>query len=247
MIRSFFTATSGAITENKNLSVIANNMANMQTAGFKRDIPLDTTFAAKLLTRLAMADSGTVGQGVFGRRVEETYTDFAQGGFAPTERALDFAIRGEGIFAVEQDGAVLWTRNGEFALDGDGNLVHARGGNVLDVNGAPIRLAGADFAADGEGRLYEGGQEVAQIGLFAAEDAAELVKTGEGFFAEPEGGAPQFAQTILWRTLEQSNTNMTKEMSLALVSAREFQTYSRVMKMIDEMTNQTVTEIARPV
>ncbi|MDR1322359.1 MAG: flagellar hook-basal body protein [Gracilibacteraceae bacterium] len=248
MIRSYFTATAGAITENKNLSVLANNMVNTQTAGFKRDVPLDTTFATKLLTRLAMADSGSVGQAVFGRRVEETYTDFTQGGFLPTERALDFAVRGDGFFAVErEDGSVLWTRNGEFALDVDGNLVHARGGNILDTGGAPIRLNGTGFTADSEGGLYENGQLAAQIGLFSTEDLTALVKADDGFFIAPEDAAPQFAQSVVWQSLEQSNTNMTKEMSLAIVSAREFQTYSRIMKMIDETTGQTVSEIGRPV
>ncbi|MDR0433745.1 MAG: flagellar hook-basal body complex protein [Gracilibacteraceae bacterium] len=248
MIRGYYTATAGAITENRNLSVIANNVANLNTAGYKRDVPRDTTFAAKLLTRLAMADSGAVGQAVFGRRVEETWVDFTQGGFAATERTLDFAVRGEGFFAVErEDGAVLWTRNGEFALDADGNLVHVRGGNVLDVNGAPIRLGGADFTADSEGGLYENGQLTAQIGLFATADNAALLKAEDGFFTAPEDAVPQFAQTIVWQSLERSNTNMTKEMSLAMVSAREFQTYSRIMKMLDETTGQTVTEIGRPV
>ncbi|MDR1603242.1 MAG: flagellar hook-basal body protein [Gracilibacteraceae bacterium] len=248
MIRSYFTATAGAITENRNLSVISNNMANLRTAGYKRDIPLDSTFAAKLLTRLAMADSGTVGQAVFGRRVAETYTDFTPGGQEATERALDFAVAGDGFFAVETAaGEVLWTRNGEFALDDNGFLVHVRGGNVLDVNGAPIQLNGAGFSADSEGRLYENGQEMAQIGLFATADQTALVRAGEGFFAAPEDAAPQFAQTVVWQALEQSNTNMTKEMSLALVSAREFQTYSRIMKMLDEVTGQTVSEIGRPV
>jgi flagellar basal-body rod protein FlgG len=248
VIRSYFTATAGAITENRNLSVISNNMANIQTSGYKRDIPRDTTFAAKLLARLAMADSGTVGQEIFGRRVEETYTDFAPGGEETTERALDFAARGDGFFAVERaDGTVFWTRNGEFALDEAGNLVHVRGGNVLDVNGVPIRLTGAGFTADSEGRLYENGRETAQIGLFATADLTALVKTEDGFFAAPADAAPQFAQTVIWQALERSNTNMTKEMSLALVSAREFQTYSRLMKMIDEVTGQTVSEIGRPV
>jgi flagellar basal-body rod protein FlgG len=247
MIRSFYTATSGAITENKSLNVISGNIANVQTSGYKRDIPLSEDFAEKLLTRLAMADTGTVGEAVFGRTLSETYTDHSQGAFQETERTLDFALRGDGYFAVENedDGEINWTRSGECYLDDAGYLRHVRGGYMLDDGENRIQLTGADFTVESRGYIIQNDEEVGRLGVYMTEDLEALQKTGVGFFTQPEDDYLLDAMEVMQGVLERSNTNMTQEMAAALVSARDFQTYSQVMKMIDTLTQQTVTEIAR--
>ena len=120
MIRSFFTATSGVITENRNLTVRSNNLANANTAGFKKDTPINSTFADMLLTRVGENDRAGIGAGAFMNVVQTPYTDYSQGSYEDTERPFDFAIQGDGYFSVMGDNDQIYlTRDGTFYLDED--------------------------------------------------------------------------------------------------------------------------------
>lgn len=246
MIRSFFTATSGVITDNKNLTVHSNNIANINTNGFKKDIPLTETFAGMLLTRVATNDSQTIGGGDFMDVSRGVYTDHSAGAFVESGRPYDFAIRGDGYFVVqdEADNQFL-TRDGAFYLDDNGYLCHVRGGQVLSNTGEAIELTGDDFYVDDRGNISEDGQIVATLALETVEQPDTLVTVGEGFFNRPEEGTQAANGTILWKQLEHSNVNITQEMSDIIAASRHFQACSQIMKMTDELTQKTVSEIAK--
>lgn len=246
MIRSFFTATSGAITENKNLSIRSNNIANVNTAGFKKDTPINSTFGDMLLTRLNNDSSGIIGNGDFVNVAQTPYTDFSQGGFNDTGRNLDFAIIGDGYFSIQTEGGETYlTRNGEFFINNEGYLSHIRGGYVLDVDGAPIMMPGDDFTVSNQGDIQADGMYIARVGVSTVDDPTRLIKVDDGFFRSPDGATINAIPQVASKTLEHSNVNMTQEMTDAIASSRHFQTCSQAMKMIDEMTQKTVNEIAR--
>lgn len=248
MIRSFFTATSGVITENKNLSVRSNNIANTNTAGFKKDTPINSTFAGMLLTRLSNEDPGTIGDADFMNIAQTPFTDHTQGGFDDTERIFDCAILGDGYFSVQTEGGQTYlTRNGEFYLSADGYLCHVRGGYVLDDNNAPINIGevGDQFSVSSSGDIIANGEILTRIGVTNVNDLNTLMKIDEGFFTRPDDAYINEAPRIKSKTLEHSNVNITQEMADVIASSRHFQACSQVMKMVDEMTQQTVTEIAK--
>lgn len=247
MIRSFYTATSGVITENKNLTVRSNNIANVNTAGFKKDTPLTESFANMLLTRISTADSGVIGDGDFMNISRGVSTDYTQGAFDETGRELDFAILGEGYFVTQdEDGNRYLTRDGAFYLDDEGYLCHVRGGQILSEDGEPIQLTDGDsFSVTNRGEIIEDGAVVAQLAVATTEQPDTLVKVNEGLWAYPDDAQNAENAAVLWKTLERSNVNITQEMSDVIASTRHFQTCSQVMKMIDELTQKTVTEIAK--
>lgn len=246
MIRSFYTATSGVITENKNLTVRSNNIANINTAGFKKDTPLTQSFANMLLTRVATDDVGAIGEGDFMNISRGVYTDHTQGAFDETGRPLDFAIQGDGYFVTQdEEGNQYFTRDGAFYLDDAGYLSHVRGGQVLSTDGLPIQLYGDNFAVTAQGDIIENGALVARLAVETIDQPDTMAKVGEGFFARPDDAEAIEGATVLWQVLERSNVNITQEMSEAIANSRHFQTCSQVMKIIDELTQKTVTEISK--
>lgn len=244
LIRSYYTATSGVLTENKNLSVLSNNIANANTSGFKREVPLNNVFEEMRLNRIAAYDRAEIGDGAFMNIAEASYTDHTPGSFEQTGRTLDFAIQGDGYFTVlRNDGTTYLTRNGECYLDDQGFLNHVRGGSMLDDTGAPIYLGTDQFEVGSQGELYVDGEYIASLGIVGTQDNAALTKMDYGFFAEPDDMAAASNFKVASQYVERSNVEMSKEMSQAMVSNRHFQACSQVMKMLDELTRKTVNDL----
>jgi hypothetical protein len=136
MDRGLYIAASGMLAEQIRQEQIANDLANASTAGYKADRTAQSTFGDLLL-----ANSGTgdvIGRQSTAVQVASIETDFTPAAARDTGEPLDFAITGEGFFAVQTPQGVRYTRNGQFALDAQGRLVTARGDLVLGRGGAPI-------------------------------------------------------------------------------------------------------------
>lgn len=244
MIRSYYTATSGVLTESKNLSVLSNNISNVNTSGFKREVPLNSAFEQMRLNRIAAIDSGEIGEGAFLNVAQASYTDHTPGSFEETGSTLDFAIQGDGYFGVLlEDGTTLLTRSGECYLDDQGFLNHARGGFLLDDSGTPIYVGTDNFEVGSLGEVSVNGEYIAKVGVFTTADQNALMKIDDGFFAEPDDMATAENYVVKWKCAERSNVDMSKEMSQAMVSNRHFQACSQIMKMLDELTRKTVNEL----
>lgn len=248
MIRSFYTATSGALSETRNLNVLSNNIGNVNTNGFKRTIPTTSDFDQVMLMNVSANGQAAIGGGRFVRYNDNVTTDYTQGSSQETGRALDFAINGEGFYKIldENNGEIL-TRDGEFAVNEEGFLVHVKGGYVLDGNDDPILVENGNFQVNGQGEIYSGENYYATIGVSQVVDFTQLIKVGEGVYQnnDPENLNTGGSYQIMAKTLEGSNINITDEMSKSIASSRSFQACSQIMKMIDEMTQKTVNEIAR--
>lgn len=244
MIRSYYTATSGVLTESKNLSVLSNNIANINTSGFKREVPLNNVFEQMRLNRIAVGDSGEIGDGAFLNLAEASYTDHTPGSFEETGNVLDFAVQGNGYFGVlTEDGRTILTKSGACYLDDQGFLNHGRGGLILDDGGSPIYIGTDNFEVASQGELFVDGEYIGKLGVFTTEDQNALTKVDDGFFAEPDDMATSDNYVIKWKCAERSNVDMSKEMSQAMASNRHFQACSQVMKMLDELTRKTVNEL----
>ena len=100
MIRSFYTAASGVLTESRNLNVLSNNISNTNTNGFKRDIPTNATFDQVMLARLSDGTGQWVGNSNFIRYNDSVVTDYGQGNMVFTGNPLDFALQGDGYFKI---------------------------------------------------------------------------------------------------------------------------------------------------
>ncbi len=249
MFKGFYNLTSGMLTHQRNLNTVANNMVNASTAGYKTDTYTSSTFDEVLLSRVGNKDKSNaqvIGGWSYIRASSEMYTDFSQGLIEPTGIPLDFAIEGDGFFAVQMaDGTVGYTRTGSFSLDDEGYLCLPGQGRVLDAGGQPIMLGTDKIRGDQSGLIYsEYGPLLAQLGVYTFDDTGVLQRNDQGLFVGAQGnlmGAP----TVHWASLERSNVDLVRQMTEMLSTQRAFQSVAQVSKMYDELMTKTATDIGR--
>src|SRR5919199_5510377 len=138
MERGLYIAASGMLAEMVRQDQIANDLANASTPGYKPDRSTQRSFGRLLLQNTRTG--ATVGPLGLGVRVDGTITDLSPGPIRETREPLDFAIVGDGFFAVQTPGGIRYTRNGQFTVSPDGFLATPLGGRVLGQNGAPVRV-----------------------------------------------------------------------------------------------------------
>lgn len=248
MFKGFYNLTSGVLTHQRNLDVVANNMVNVSTAGYKQERYTASTFDDVMYSRVGNKDSkGTeIGRQSYIRATSGIYTDFTQGTPEPTGLALDFAINGEGFFAIQsEDGEVAYTRMGNFSLDDDGYLCLPGYGRVLDPNGNTIQLGTDKIHADSQGIItYDEGGTLGQVGVYVFEDNAQLERNDAGLFVGEGAQADQEAR-ILNGYVERSNTDIVKQMTEMISVQRSLQSTAQIMKMYDSLMTKATTEIGR--
>lgn len=167
MIRGIYTAASGMMVQIEREDVIANNIANINTTGYKKDQAVIKHFPEfdayrkddeKIITpfehKSKMTNIGKLGTGAF---LDEVYTEFVQGSIIKTDNKLDFAIEGEELFVVEDKGKIVLQRSGNLSLSNDGYLINMNGARVLgysqDGRAGYIKINNKDFATGKNGSL----------------------------------------------------------------------------------------------
>ncbi len=254
MYKGFYNLTSAMLTHQHNLNVIGNNMVNISTAGYKQERYTASTFDDVMYSRVDVNHSGgtEIGRQSYIRAASEIYTDYSQGTPEPTELTLDFAIVGDGFFAIQDpDGNIAYTRMGNFSLDGEGYLCLPGFGQVLDPEGQPIYLGTDKIRGDDRGVIYydqgiENGGSVAigQLGVYSFEDNGALVRDDRGLFTGEN--AQQSQDFEVWnRYLERSNSDMVKQMTEMITYQRALQSAAQVTKMYDQLMNRAATDVGR--
>ena len=250
MLKGFYTLTSGMLTKSKVLQAVGDNMAGAATPGYKKERVTSSNFKNTLLAstgnrgksqRVMLGNSSMISTAA------DAVFDFQQGALEKTERKLDFAINGAGMFRLQTPGGDIYTRNGSFNIDQDGYLNLANTGQVMGTNG-PIRLASSDITVDDSGRITDNtGKLAGQIELTDFADSTELVKVGVGLFSSNGGGTVMRPTpgTISWKNIENSNVELADEMTSMLSNQRTLQSCSQLLKMYDQMMNRAVNEIGK--
>ena len=249
MFKGYYNLTSGMLTQQRKLNVVGNNMTNVSTAGFKASRYTSSTFGEVMYNRVDNTDKSNyteIGNQSYIRATSEIVTDFTQGTLEPTGIPLDFAIEGEGFFALRNEaGDTVYTRAGSFSLDEQGYLCYGNFGRVLGADGEEIALMTDKITGDSQGRLYtENGMLLGQLGVFTFDGEAQLEYNEEGFFVGAEGQAVD-VPTVHWRYLERANVDMVKEMTEMLASQRAFQSAAQVSKIYDQLMTKATNDIGR--
>lgn len=250
MFKGFYQLTSAMLSQGRRLDVVSNNMTNISTAGYKAERYTDSTaFREYVVSRIGnknKRNAEEIGPASFILAPDEQYTDFTQGSLEETELPLDFAIEGDGFFAIEWNGQVAYTRAGSFNLDDDGYLVLPGQGWVLDNNNQRIQLPTDDIYVDVDGGIYTMNERnlLATLGVFAFEDNGALERNDHGLF---EGGQPQISEnyTIHHKMVERSNANMVQEMVFMMTTQRAIQSASEMSKIYDQVMTKDTTELGR--
>jgi flagellar basal-body rod protein FlgF len=238
MENTLLVGLSRQMTLERQMDVIANNVANVNTNGFKADRSL----FAEYLMPTAREDNFVAGRD---RRLSHvidraTFHDFAQGSPDQTKNPLDVAIGGDGMFVVQTPAGERYTRDGSFQIDNQGQLVNASGYPVLGNNG-PIRFQQTDkqinIAADGTITVLEGTNRIdsirAKLRIVNFTQPQRLRKEGSNLYSLGEGNAAQAdTKSVLHQGfIERSNVNSIHEMSRLIEVSR---TYTQIASMLQQ-------------
>lgn len=270
MLRGLYTAGSGMLVEALRTDVIANNLANAQTTGYKKDVAVVRAFPAMLIRRIddrsggagatvaatapsdlpgiRMAGFPVVGELGAGSIVDEVLPVFAPGPQRFTGNPLDVAIVGSGFFAVEMPEGVAYTRAGSFTLSADGWLVTSEGRRVLGTSG-PIAITGREAHIDDAGRVIVDGSVEGELAIWDFADPRGLRKIGASLFAPADGAAaPQLVEpaAVAGETLEISNVNVVAEMVHLIAVQRAYEASQRAVQAHDQTLGRAVNDVAAP-
>ncbi|MCI8321961.1 MAG: flagellar hook-basal body protein [Dorea sp.] len=249
MFKGFYNLTSGMLTQQRNLNVVANNLTNISTAGFKADRYTSSTFDEVMYDRVGNKYKiyQDIGQQSYIRATSQIYTDYSQGAPEPTGISLDFAIEGNGFFGIQRgDGNTVYTRAGSFSLDEGGYLCLGGYGQVLDENGQPIWLGTDKIVGDEKGNIYtENGDQLARIGIFDFNDYEQQLEHNEQGLFEGNGAQLTNDFRLHWRYLERSNTDMAGQMTEMISVQRALQSAAEVSRIYDTLMTKASTDIGR--
>jgi flagellar basal-body rod protein FlgF len=227
-------ASLGALREEKRYSVIANNLSNSQTVGFKKD--------ALVFRRLIDQKTDPSLRENTGR----TVISLEQGELQKTGNPLDVAIDGPGFFKVKTPYGVRYTRAGRFELNQDQVLVDGNGFPVLG-KGGEVTAGGKDIAIGRDGSIQVGGSTVDQLAVVSVPDPALLKKEGQSLIKSeiPQDEIEESEAQVVQGSLESSNVRPVEEMMLMLNSLRAYESCMKLIQSNDELNGKVVNEVGR--
>jgi flagellar basal-body rod protein FlgF len=257
MPSGLYIAASGMDATVTRENVISNNLANLNTVGFKQNRAVDVAFPSYLIARLhdqrmkvldgtaeLRPNIGIMGGGVI---PQEIATDYSQGERVETKSPFDFALTGSGYFfsILGTDGKTFLTRDGSFSLDGNGRLVTKDGLPVLGHNGE-IFVDGSQVTADEEGNITVDGKALDQLLIVKVKDENQMYKMGHSLFQATAQNkidlAPDDIQ-VQQGFLEKSNVNAIREMVNMIEVARSYELNARVVSLYDQILGQASSQI----
>ena len=255
MIRGLYTSAMGMATQMANLDVVANNLANANTNGFRGGTAVNSSFPEVLMSRMHAVPGkptqqvipvGGVGHGV---TIANIHTNFKQGPLERTAGDLDLAIGGAGFFAVESNIAgtptEMFTRNGAFTLNAERTLVNHNGDRVLNTSGNHITVPDGIIEINHAGEIQVNGQLVDTIRIVNFEDPTLLRQFGYTLFSQNDAVEIPFEGSIEQGYLERSNVNVVREMVHMIKISRAYELNQRMVSIQDITLQQAVNDIAR--
>jgi flagellar basal-body rod protein FlgF len=249
-----YISAEGADLQATRLEVLSNNLANVNTVGFKRDIP---NFQARLaeaveqgLTTAGNGELEDIGGGVMLNGVE---TDFSPGVLKDTGGQFDLAINGQGFFQVQVGSEQLLTRAGNFSVDANNQLITQQGHPVLGSDGAPVTIDPAlgtvEFGRDGKVSQVLGTtrSEVGELALMQPASLGDLVKRGENMFAPLANVTPiePEQRAVVAGFIEQSGVEPTTEMMDLIEASRFFEANVNLIQNQDDMLDSLISRLLR--
>jgi flagellar basal-body rod protein FlgG len=253
MIRSLWTSATGMQAQELNIDVISNNLANVNTTGFKKSRAEFQDLLYESLRPAGAASSAdtTIPTGVqlgHGARPSAVEKMFSQGDFQNTESELDWAIEGDGFFQIElPNGDVSYSRCGEFKLDADGRIVNADGFLLVPQFTVPNDTVSITVGMDGTVSVIQADdpvpREIGTIQLARFVNPAGLRSLGKNLFVPTVGSGDEIVGTpgqdgfgtIAQGFLERSNVSVVDEMVNMITAQRAYETNSKVIQTADDM------------
>lgn len=238
MYKGIYISMTGMAMRENELSAISNNLANINTMGYKRQ-----SFASRLYPLLSGKPSEP--RAIYQNARIQTFfgtqtLDTSQGLLRKTGNPFDLAIQGEGFFAVQRGNRVFYTRDGSFTKDNENFLVTQSGLRVLDENNNTITIDGTRIEIGQDGSVYVDGNLISKIKLVSLDGVRHV---GDSLYEGRELG--EATGKILQGWLESSNVNPMNELVQMIQAIRNFEFAQRVTTNFDQLAQRAVSEIAR--
>lgn len=245
MFRGIYSAASGMLGAEQRTAVAANNLANVSTDGYKKDLVVQSEFHGLLLHRINSERSEEVGRLGGGSRIDGTFTSFTQGGYKTTGNPLDVAIVGDGFFAVETAAGTRYTRNGSFQVL-DGFLATSNGLFVLNPNeqripvpaDTQVRILADGTVTDGQGGV------LGEIGVFRFTAPEGLVKQGGLLFEAVNTDRITVANRVInVGVVELSNVDAIEEMVVLIEAQRAYEAGAKIIQTYDQTASAAIQKL----
>lgn len=265
MVKGLYTAHTGMVNEMKRLDVLANNLANADTTGYKKEGTTSRTFADEMSFRLKDSSNAympkKLGGITYGVHLGQVYTDYSTGSFKVTDNTTDFAIDGNGFFAIaftdkQGNTSVKYTRDGAFTVDANGYLVTKDGDHVLNATGAlgtnPAEAnwvqvdPTASFSVNSLGLITQNDQIIGTIGVVDIDNYDYIEKYGENLYNLAQGGNVIASNANVEQgVLETSNVNVVNEMVNMITIQRAYEAGQKIITSIDGTLDKAANQIGK--
>lgn len=252
MVQGINTAASGMVSILTQNDIIANNLANVNTPGFKQVMPsFKSIHDAKVYDANVHSGEVSVGSISTGSSIDATIIDFKQGAISQTDNKLDVAINGDGFFAVERNNEEYYTRNGSFSLNQEGELVTSAGEKVLGETGKPIVIdtnmgSVDDILITSEGRILQNNAEIDKLKIVDFEDRTKLKIAGNSLFKNSDiNQQPVELENVAISQgyIEGSNANVIESMINSITGSRTYESLSSVVKNANSTFKLSTTQV----
>ena len=253
MIRSLWTSATGMQAQALNLDVISNNLANVNTSGFKKSRAefQDLLYETILPAGTSSSQDTEVPAGIqlgHGTRPSTVLKIFSQGSMENTQNELDLAIEGDGFFQITlPSGEVAYTRDGAFKLDSDGRVVNSAGFSMEPEIAIPSDALSISVGLDGTVSVLQAGEstpsEIGTIELARFVNSAGLISMGKNLFITSEASGDEMTGTagqdglgtLAQGFLEMSNVSVVDEMVNMITAQRAYESNSKAIQAADDM------------
>ncbi len=240
------------------MDVATNNLANVNTVGYKKEGTTSQSFDDMLAFKIKDATEGyrtakRIGVNNPGVKIGEGYTDFSQGGMKETGNPFDLALTDKGFFAIEYtdkagNTSVKYTRDGDFTMTADGHLTTQDGDFVLDENGKAIQISTTadSTVVNTSGQIIQDGKVAATIKVTDFEDYNYLEHYGENFFTPIDGAKEIDAKASVYEGfLEISNVSIVSEMVDLITIQRQYESNQKLITTIDGTLEIAANQIGK--
>lgn len=251
---SFYMAATGALAYEKRLQLISNNLANVHTAGFKKDRGRFRAFDLSEAIDQQMRLKDQRSQAPQYWMLFSSYTDFSSGGLKKTESPFDLALSGNGFFCVRTPDGVQYTRRGDFTVNADDVLVTQEGWPVLGQRGE-IQLQMAkpsdtnrEFSVSEDGYITIDGSQIDRLRIVDFTQFQTLEKSGHDYFRALKPEALEELDEdfkVSQGFLESSNVDTIAMMTEMIEVLRGYESYQKTMRSIDDMNARLINDVGR--
>lgn len=246
MIRGIYSSASGMMAEMTRTDATANNLANANTTGYKKDVAVVKDFASIMITRINDGNNTDIGKLGLGAAIDEIAVDHATGTMRTTGNDLDMAVEGKGYFTIETPNGVRYTKNGTFSRNTSGELVTNDGYRVLGQSGGSISVNGAKVNVNSEGTVSVDGLQTGRLRIVDFADEKQLTKEGSSLFVASGNAQQQAASgSVRQGTLEMSNVNVVTEMVNLITGYRAYEVNAKAVQAHDQLLDKAVNEVGK--